>query len=149
MAPRAFKTKSKLRRQVAPSLLLLAIALSAQVIDAQPLECLAPATAMARVELLFGAASAGDQTRSDAQWRQFVDEVVTPRFPDGFTELTGQGQWRRPDGVITREPSRVLLIWYTPSAHSGADIDAIRAAYTARFAQASVMRVDGIDCVSF
>ncbi|WP_414943054.1 DUF3574 domain-containing protein [Amycolatopsis sp. cmx-11-32] len=29
---------------------------------------------------------------------ELTDEVVTPRFPDGFTELTGRGQWRGSDG---------------------------------------------------
>ena len=71
------------------------------------------------------------------------------RFPEGLTELAGRGQWRRPDGVVSREPSRVLLIWYSPVKDKNADIEAIRTAYKARFKQLSVMRVDGVDCVSF
>ena len=113
------------------------------------LECVAPAQPMARVELLFGAGLAAGGLVTDAQWQQFVNEEVTPRFPDGLSEFTGQGQWRRPDGAIIREPSRMLLIWYDPTSARDADIEAIRAAYKVRFKQLSVMRVDGADCVSF
>ena len=39
--------------------------------------------------------------------------------------------------------------WYRPAADSEARIEAIRAAYKTRFRQESVMRVDGVSCVSF
>lgn len=116
---------------------------------AQGGECSRPARLMGRVELFFGATLSDGQPLADEDWRKFVDEEVTPRFPEGLTEITGRGQWRRPDGVITREPSRVLLIWYSPAINKDADIEAIRAAYKTRFKQMSVMRVDGVNCVSF
>ena len=112
-------------------------------------ECSRPARLMARVELLFGTALAEGQLLADKDWQKFVDEEVTPRFPEGLTELAGRGQWRRPDGVVSHEPSRVLLIWYSPAIAKDADIEAIRAAYKTRFKQLSVMRVDGVNCVSF
>jgi Protein of unknown function (DUF3574) len=112
-------------------------------------ECSRPARLMARVELLFGSALADGQPLSEQAWAKFMDDEVTPRFPEGLTELSGRGQWRRPDGVISHEPSRVLLIWYAPAADKDADIEAIRAAYKTRFKQLSVMRVDGVNCVSF
>lgn len=117
--------------------------------DSHAAECASPARLMARVELLFGTTLADGQPLADAEWLKFVDEEVTPRFPEGLTELAGRGQWRRPDGVISREPSRVLLLWYSPARDRGADIEAIRAAYKSRYKQLSVMRVDGVDCVSF
>lgn len=112
-------------------------------------ECSRPARLMGRVELFFGTTLADGQPLAEQDWQKFVDEEVTPRFSEGLTELAGRGQWRRPDGVITHEPSRVLLIWYSPATHTDADIDAIRAAYKTRFKQLSVMRVDGVNCVSF
>lgn len=116
---------------------------------AQAAECRRPARLMARVELLFGTAHADGQPLADKAWQKFVDEEVTPRFPEGLTELAGRGQWRRPDGVLAHEPSRVLLIWYSPATAKDADIEAIRTAYKTRFKQLSVMRVDGVNCVSF
>ena len=112
-------------------------------------QCATPARLMARVELLFGTMLANGQPIAETEWAKFVDEEVTPRFPEGLTELAGRGQWRRPDGVISREPARVLLLWYSPAPTSDADIDAIRATYKKRFKQLSVMRVDSVDCVSF
>ena len=79
----------------------------------------------------------------------FVDAEVTPRFPDGLTVLRGPGQWRDRDGVVSREQSHILVIWHEPTGRYETDIEAIRAAYTSRFDQESVMRVEGQSCVSF
>jgi hypothetical protein len=68
---------------------------------------------------------------------------VTPRFPAGFTVLNGPGQWRGSDGRLAKEQSNILVIWHKPNNRAEADIEAIRSAYKARFAQESVMRVDG------
>jgi len=85
----------------------------------------------------------------ESEWRAFLDAEVTPRFPDGLTVLTGYGQWRNSAGVVAKETSKMLVIWHRPAADSEARIEAIRSAYKARFGQASVMRVDGVSCVSF
>ncbi len=135
--------------QRASLIVVVTMAILVFVGESRAAECATPARLMARVELLFGTTLADGQALADTEWTKFVDEEVTPRFPEGLTELAGHGQWRRPDGVISREPSRVLLIWYSPAPARDADIDAIRAAYKTRFKQLSVMRVDGVDCVSF
>jgi hypothetical protein len=112
-----------------------------------PASCAPPSHEMNRVELLFGAATNDGKPIGAAQWRDFLDREVTPRFPDGLTVDEAYGQWRRPDGRIEKSPSRVLTIWYEGDA--SARIDAVREAYKKRFDQMSVMRVDGADCVSF
>ena len=111
--------------------------------------CREPAHPMARLELLFGADRTGGTPVGETEWSLFLDSEVTPRFPDGLTVLDGAGQWRGADGGTVRERSRLLVIWYRPTAQSEADIDAIRAAYKRRFAQESVLRADGVSCVSF
>jgi hypothetical protein len=98
----------------------------------------------ARAELDFG----GGGSRHAAAWRRFLARVVTPRFPDGFMVLRGAGQWRGPCG-LAREASHVLVIFYEPSARTDQALEAIRAAYKARFRQQSVLRADGAACVSF
>ena len=113
------------------------------------LSCPLPARAHARLELLFGSMLPGGQSVSEADWLDFVDAEITPRFPEGLTVLTGTGQWRNARGEIIREPARVLVIWYRPVAQSEATIAAIRNAYRLRFQQESVMRVDGASCVTF
>ena len=97
---------------------------------------------MAKVELYMGAAG------RDADWRRFLAEVVTPRFPDGLTVLDGQGQWRV-RGRLSREATRILVIFYAPDATSEARIEAIRSLYKRRFRQQSVLRADSMACVAF
>lgn len=105
--------------------------------------------AMERLELLFGMGKRDGGTISDADWAAFLDAEVTPRFPDGLTVLSGYGQWRGDSGKLTREASRVLLVWYKPAPDTEHKIEAIRTAYRERFSQDSVMRVDSRSCVSF
>jgi hypothetical protein len=110
--------------------------------------CTVAAKRMERLELVFGLV--GKQGRvSSRAWAAFMDREVTPRFPDGLTVFDGQGQWRDKHGTISKEPSRLLLIWYMRDAASEAKIEAIRTAYKQRFHQESVLRADEISCVSF
>ena len=105
--------------------------------------------AMASLELLFGMNRQGGEPINDQEWQDFVDKEVTPRFPDGLSVLPAYGQWLGQGGQITKENSRLLMIWYQPKSDSDALIEAIRVAYKKRFQQESVMRIDGASCVSF
>jgi hypothetical protein len=130
--------------------LIVAVALWAPVPALSQPSCAEGAFPMARLELYFGTQKPGGAPVTDAEWGAFLNEEVTPRFPDGLTVLTGNGQWRNAAGVITKETSAVLVILYEPSAEKEAAIEDIRAAYKDRFDQESVMRVDaGTQCVSF
>jgi uncharacterized protein DUF3574 len=111
--------------------------------------CRTGTAAYARLELLFGLGKQGGGEVSEEEWRAFLEAEVTPRFPDGLTVLTAYGQWRDRSGEIAREPSRVLVIWHRRGASGETDIEAIRQAYKTQFGQESVMRVDGVSCVSF
>jgi len=45
----------------------------------------------------------------DGEWRQFLKDEVTPRFPDGFTVFDSYGQWLNPNtGIVTRQRSAVI-----------------------------------------
>jgi hypothetical protein len=113
------------------------------------LACRGPARAMARLEMLFGTSRPQGGVVTEAEWSSFLDAEVTPRFPAGLTVLSGPGQWRGSDGRLAKEQSRILVIWHEPTYRTEADIEAIRSAYKARFAQESVMRIDSTSCVSF
>ena len=112
-------------------------------------ECVAGAKPMTRLELMFGMSRKGGRTISDQEWRVFLDEEVTPRFPDGLTILQGYGQWRGNGGKVMREPMRLLLIMFEPASDSEARIEAIRTAFKHRFHQDSVLRVNSAACASF
>jgi len=117
--------------------------------DGRIVACRPGATPLARLELLFGMGKKDGSEVSDAEWRAFLDAEVTPRFPDGLMVLTGDGQWRSSVGRRAKEKARIVEIWYRPAADSEAKIEAIRTAYKGRYGQESVMRVDGVSCVSF
>src|SRR5262245_6237912 len=85
--------------------------------------CRTGASAYARLELLFGLGKQSGGEVSEEEWRAFLQEEVTPRFPDGLTVVTAYGQWRDRSGEIAREPSRVLAIWYRRTADSEAAIE--------------------------
>ena len=81
---------------------------------------------------------------SDAEWEKFLSEFVTPLFPDGFSVLSGRGQYREASGAIAKEASHVLVFLYPRAGRkaAGAKIESIRSEYKKRFAQESVLRVD-------
>ena len=111
--------------------------------------CPGGATPMTRLELMFGMSRKGGRSISDQEWRVFLADEVSPRFPDGLTVLQGYGQWRAQSGRITREPMRLLLIVHATSSDSDARIEAVRDAFKRRFQQDSVLRVESAACVSF
>lgn len=83
---------------------------------------------------------------SDAQWRAFVAQVVTPRFPRGLTVWLADGQWRSETGHIEREPTFVLELLHAPDARSDASVVEIIDAYKRHFCQQSVLWVrDKVD----
>jgi hypothetical protein len=59
------------------------------------------ALAFARTELFFGTAKPGGAV-TEEEFRTFLDEVVTPLFPDGLTVVKADGQFRGADGVASR-----------------------------------------------
>ncbi len=86
---------------------------------------------------------------SDADWQKFVDEEVTPRFPNGLSVTDVSGQWRGDNGQIVREPSKALMLVLSGEADEPAKLEAIRAAYKARFRQEAVMLIRRTACVGF
>ena len=92
-------------------------------------------------QLFFGRSIPGGGMVTDEEWEKFLAEVVTPRFPDGFTILKATGQYRETNGTIDKEPSEVLVFQKTRIA-SRRKIEEIRRAYVKQFSQESVLRVD-------
>ena len=86
---------------------------------------------------------------SEADWRGFVDQEVTPRFPDGFTVQDAIGQWRGADGRLVREPSEVLMIVLSGAPGENDRLSAIRSAYRRRFHQDSVLLIEEGACAGF
>ena len=102
-------------------------------------------------EAFFGRNAGGREVVSDADWARFLEDVVTPAFPDGLTVLDGAGQWRGRDGRIARERSKILVVALPDGTPAQAleRLAPVRAAYRARFGQESVMVATRAACVGF
>jgi len=96
-----------------------------------------------RTELYFGTARP-DGVVTEAEFRDFVDHHVTPRFPNGLTLIKGDGQFRGAGDNVIKEQSFVLILLYP---HDSLDeclrrVERIRTLYKQEFDQQSVVRVD-------
>jgi hypothetical protein len=133
---------------------LLALAVGATLLSgcaslAPAPTCPAGQSAGRLVQLGFGR-KIGDQVGvSEADFARFVDEELTPRFPDGLTVLDAAGQWRSNAGPIVREPSKIVLLALPGQAGGEDRIEAVRAAYVRRFSQEGVMVLTQPACVGF
>lgn len=85
---------------------------------------------------------------TEGEWAAFLEEVVTPRFPDGITVLSARGQWRQ-GGEVVRESSKALIIFHQQTAGVERAIEEVRAEYVRRFSQDAVLRVDDRVIVRF
>jgi len=101
-------------------------------------------------ELFFGRAIPGRAPLTEAEWREFSDQVIGPAFPDGFTSYDGEGQWRDPQtGAITREHTKILLVAVAPSPALPDRLRAVIDDYRRRFDQKSVGLITRTACGAF
>jgi Protein of unknown function (DUF3574) len=84
--------------------------------------------------LYFGTARPGGVV-TDAEWKAFVEEVITPRFP-GFTEWGATGHWQS-----EREAAHVVEIIHPDRSENDRRIAEIIEAYKSRFQQQAVFWV--------
>lgn len=98
--------------------------------------------------LYFGTSKAGGSV-SLKDWSDFLWDVVTPRFPKGFTAWQAYGQWKPERGEIQREVSYVVSIAHPVGGGAESDIRTVIEKYKARFQQESVLRVSSPACISF
>jgi Protein of unknown function (DUF3574) len=103
-----------------------------------------------RVELFFGRNIGETLGVSDDAWAKFVDEEVTPKFPDGLSVLDLAGQWKDPaSGRIVREPGKLLILIVAPDAALRAHVATIIATYKSRHRQQAVLMSLHEVCVAF
>jgi len=113
-----------------------------------PVTCRTDERQLVSESLYFGTARP-DGVVDDAEWRRFLDEWVTPRFPAGLTVLHASGQWRGADGQIVEEPSRVLYLVHSGDSANERKVEEIAGEYKRRFQQEAVLRTRGAVCVSY
>jgi hypothetical protein len=105
--------------------------------------------AFTREELYFGLTTSSGELISAERFQAFVDTAITPRFPDGFTLFEASGQWRNPQGVVMREPTRVLVVLHEHTRDVSSELEQIISAYLRDFQQQAVLWENGNTCVRF
>ncbi len=131
-----------------PAVLFLVAALPPVLPAQSPVSCAPAGVSYTRTTLYFGLnRKSGNITAG--QWKAFLRDEVTPRFPQGLTVWEAAGQWRRADGTIIRERSKVLLLVHDGSAAVNAAIVSIIESYKRRFEQESVLWETARVCAAF
>jgi hypothetical protein len=99
--------------------------------------------AFARTELYFGTAKR-EGAVTEQEFKRFLDDVMTPLFPDGLTVMRAEGQFTSADGATIHEQSFVVVLIYPVEGHktTSRNIDFVRGEYMRLHQQDSVMRVD-------
>jgi len=106
-------------------------------------------TPMLETQLFFGLSRPRGPAVSDAEWRAFLAEVVTPRFPRGLTVVDAEGQYiPRTTPEVRHERTRIVVLLHGGDGSADAAINEIVRDYRRRFDQESVLRVDTAAAVS-
>ncbi|HET6638958.1 MAG TPA: DUF3574 domain-containing protein [Gemmatimonadota bacterium] len=101
-----------------------------------------PAVAlMVSDRLFFGRDIPGGGMVSDEEWASFLQEIVTPRFPQGLTVWRADGQWLDEAGRTVGEPVLVVEVLHPPGAEHDRAMAEIADEYARRFRQEAVLRV--------
>lgn len=114
--------------------------------------CLDGDARMTRAQLFFGLSRPdGRPPVTDAEFDGFVDQTVSPAFPDGFTIIETTGGWRDTGtGQTIREGGRSLILLADgPAPVLRQRLDTLRRDYMTRFDQQAVGLALDTACVSF
>jgi len=128
--------------------LLLALLLAGCAMRA-PLACPAGQERLRTAQLFFGSHDPAQPRLNDRDFRRFVNEELTTRFPDGLTVLEGGDQWKGAENRRIREAAKVVLIVLPKAPDAQARLEAVKAAYKTRFNQDTELLVTPPACVSF
>jgi hypothetical protein len=110
--------------------------------------CTLLGTTFTRTTMYFGLTRSTGMV-SETEWQAFLNENVTPRFPDGLTVLEADGQYRQSDGTIVRERSKVLVIFHDQKPATRQALETLVVRYKETFAQESVLWESTRVCAAF
>ena len=101
----------------------------------------APGQQAAVLDTLYFGTARPHGAVTPTEWQDFVRDEIVPRFPQGYTLLEAQGQWRKADGSIEQESSHVLQVAHPADARSERALTEIVERYKTRFEQEAVLRL--------
>ncbi|MEJ0006745.1 MAG: DUF3574 domain-containing protein [Steroidobacteraceae bacterium] len=117
----------------------------------QELTCpLAIEKPMLIIQLFFSQSIESRGPVTAKEWKTFLKQAVTPRFPAGFTVYDGYGQWLNPKThSVTRQNSKVLVIAVQDSAGTRAKISELSELYRKDFHQQATGIITNQACAAF
>ena len=99
--------------------------------------------------LYFGRNIGRTEGVSEKDWGSFLNETVTPKFPEGLTVVDGLGQYQADDKTLIKERSKILILVHPKDEKIRGEVKAIIDSYKAQFKQESVLWVEARSKVSF
>jgi len=127
--------------------LILILGLAAGCTSApKPQGCPAGQTPLRTAQLFLGAKAPAKP--DDRALRRFVDQEVTPRFPDGVTVVEGGGQWKGSENRMIREAAKVVLVVLPATGDTQGRVEAVRTAYRTKFKQEPVVVLPPPSCTA-
>lgn len=98
----------------------------------------------------LGPVDTAEKGVTEAEWQEFLDKEVTPRFPAGLSVFDVYGQWlSKKTRTVKRIRSKMLVIDYPATKENAIKVEAIRAAWKQQTGDQSVLRVTHAADVSF
>jgi hypothetical protein len=111
--------------------------------------CTVGDTSLVRDVLYFGRNRPDGGAVGDAEWQDFLDQVVTPRFPAGLTVVEATGRWQGQSGVVEQERSEIVTLLHSGDDAARRAVAEIAAEYKRRFRQEAVLRERATTCAHF
>jgi len=99
-------------------------------------------TTWARTELYFGGGLRKERGDYETVWNDYLDNVVTPRFPEGLTLIEATGQWRVKEGKAPRRrSSKIIILIHEATPEKLRNLDEIRSIWKEKSGHISVLKV--------
>ena len=99
-------------------------------------------TPWARTELYFGGGLRKERGDYETVWNDYLDNVVTPRFPEGLTLIDATGQWRVKEGQQPRRgSSKIIILIHQATPEKFRNLDEIREIWKEKSGHISVLKV--------
>jgi len=99
------------------------------------------ATKWIRTEIFCGLDRPGGGKVSDAEFADFLNTEVTPRFPAGLTVYDTYGQMQKSDKSIVHQETGVILLVHENTKAMNDAAGQVVSAYRSRFGNPQVMRL--------
>jgi hypothetical protein len=104
---------------------------------------------MVRDVVYFGRNRPDGGTVGDEEWNRFLEQVVTPRFPEGYTVVDAAGHWRGRSGAVERERTELITFLHAGNETDRRKVAEIAVEYKRRFRQEAVLRERLPACARF